>query len=104
MAKYAVIKTGGKQYRVQEGDLIRVELLTGSEGSSVAFPDVLMVGGVDAPKVGSPVVTGSAVQGTIVKHGKGKKVLHFHKNYFGFTRRRGHRQQFTEVKITGITA
>ena len=101
---YAVIKTGGKQYRVKEGDVIRIELLKGETGAKITFPEVLMLGGTDSPKIGTPVVGGAQVAGTIVKHGKGKKVLHFIKGYFGFTRRQGHRQQFTEVKITGITA
>lgn len=99
---YAVIKTGGKQYRVSEGDVLRVEKLTGDKGGKVTFAEVLMVGGNDAPKVGKPTVAGASVEATIVNHGKHRRVLHFIKNYFGFTRRHGHRQQFTELKITGI--
>jgi large subunit ribosomal protein L21 len=101
---YAVIKTGGKQYRVQEGTMIRVEKLEGEAGGKIILGDVLMVGGIDSPKVGRPVVAGASVEATIVTHGKHKRVLHFIKNYFGFTRRHGHRQQFTELKITGIKA
>ena len=101
---YAVIKTGGKQYRVQEGDMIRVEKLAGDKGGKLTLNEVLFVGGVDAPKVGKPLVDGAAVEATIVTHGKHRKVLHFIKNYFGFTRRQGHRQQYTELKITGIKA
>lgn len=101
---YAVIKTGGKQYRVQEGDVLRVELLAGSDGAQVTFNEVLMVGGTDSPKVGKPNLAGAKVEAQILGEAKGPKVLHFHKNYFGWTRARGHRQHYTEVKITGITA
>jgi large subunit ribosomal protein L21 len=101
---YAVIKTGGKQYRVQEGDKLRVEKLTGEVGAKVKLEEVLMVGGVDAPKIGRPRVAGASVDAEIVSQGKHPKVLHFIKNYFGFTRRRGHRQMFTELKITSIHA
>jgi large subunit ribosomal protein L21 len=101
---YAVIKTGGKQYRVQEGDTLRVEKLEGEKGAKVTLGEVLFVGGTDSPKVGKPTVAGAAVEATIVTQGKHRKVLHFIKNYFGFTRRQGHRQPFTELKITGIKA
>lgn len=102
---YAVIKTGGKQYRVQEGDVLKVELLTGEKGGKLTFKEVLMVGGNDKPKVGRPLVEGAAVDAEIVDaKAKGPKVLHFIKNYFGFTRRQGHRQKYTEVKVTGIRA
>lgn len=100
---YAVIKTGGKQYRVKQGDTLRVELLKAEPGSKISFDEVLMIGG-EEPRIGKPTVEGAKVDAEVVKHGKGEKVLHFIKNYFGFTRRRGHRQQFTEVKITGISA
>lgn len=102
---YAVIKTGGKQYRVQQGDVLRVELIDGDQGGKVTFDQVLMVGGDGAAKVGKPTVDGARVDAEILEQkAKGLKSLHFHKNYFGFTRRRGHRQKYTEVKITGITA
>lgn len=101
---YAVIKTGGKQYRVQEGDVICVELLKGNDGDTITFGDVLMVGGITIPKVGNPVVAGAKVEAKILGETKGPKVLHFHKNFFGWTRARGHRQKYTEVKITGISA
>lgn len=102
---YAVIKTGGKQYRVQQGDVIRVELLKGAESGKVTFNEVLMVGGNDAPKIGTPNVAGATVEAEVVNADvKGRKVLHFIKNYFGFTRRQGHRQRYTELKITGISA
>jgi large subunit ribosomal protein L21 len=98
---YAVIKTGGKQYRVQEGDILRVEKLAGEPGAKVTLDQVLFLGG-DSPKIGKPTLSGAAVEATIVAQGKHRRVLHFIKNYFGFTRRHGHRQPFTELKITGI--
>lgn len=112
---YAVIRTGGKQYRVQEGDVLRVELLPGDHGSRLTFNEVLMIGGIgissDASsgneliKVGKPLVDGAQVEAEVVEQmAKGPKALHFVKNYFGFTRRQGHRQKYTEVKITGIRA
>ena len=101
---YAVVKTGGKQYRVQEGDTLRVEKLVGEPGAKVTLAEVLMVGGVEAPKIGKPLVDGAAVEAQIVRQDKHRKVLHFIKNYFGFTRRQGHRQLFTELKITSIRA
>jgi large subunit ribosomal protein L21 len=110
---YAVIKTGGKQYRVQEGDVLRVELLPGDNGSKLTFNEVLMIGASSGtndavnsvPKVGKPLVDGAQVEAEIVEQmAKGPKALHFVKNYFGFTRRQGHRQKYTEIKITGIRA
>ena len=102
---YAVIKTGGKQYRVQEGDVLKVELVSGDKGGKITFDEVLMVGGNDQPKVGRPLVDGAAVDAEIVDPtAKGPKALHFVKNFFGFTRRQGHRQKYTEVKVTGIRA
>lgn len=102
---YAVIKTGGKQYRVAEGDVLRVEKLDVAEGGSVDFDQVLMVGSGDDVKVGAPVVTGSTVSAEVVRHGQGDKVIGVkfrrRKNY---RRTFGHRQRFTEIKITGIRA
>src|SRR5690242_6970000 len=102
---YAVIKTGGKQYRVQQGDVIRVELLEGDKGGKITFNEVLMIGGNDSPKVGAPTVSGAKVEAEILdpKVG-GIKTVHFIKRWFGFTRRSGHRQKYTELKITGISA
>jgi large subunit ribosomal protein L21 len=101
---YAVIRTGGKQYRVAEGDVLRVENLNGDAGAEVKFAEVLMVGGQDAVKVGQPVVAGALVTGKIVRQAKARRVLHFRKEKEGWTRLRGHRQQYTEVKITAVTA
>ncbi|MEN8718638.1 MAG: 50S ribosomal protein L21 [Oceanococcaceae bacterium] len=101
---YAVIETGGKQYRVSTGDIIRIERLGADAGSSVTFDRVLMVGG-DTPKVGSPVVEGSVVTAEVEAHGKADKVtiIKF-KRRQKYRRKNGHRQQYTQVRITDITA
>ena len=101
---YAVVKTGGKQHRVREGDLVQVEKLEGDVGAKVTLSEVLMVAGGEAgTKVGSPLLTGAKVQAEIVKQGQAKKILVFkmkrRKNYH---RRYGHRQPFTHLKITKI--
>lgn len=99
---YAVIRTGGKQYRVSEGQTLRVEKLPGSAGDTITFSDVLLVGG-DTPKVGKPLVAGASVSAQIKGQGKGPKIVVFkfrrRKNY---RRKTGHRQPFTELTITGI--
>jgi large subunit ribosomal protein L21 len=100
---YAVIQTGGKQYRVSEGDVLRVEKLTGEAGAEVKFDQVLMIGGNDAPKIGKPTVAGAKVVGKILRQDKARRVLHFRKEKEGWTRARGHRQPFTEVKVTSIS-
>jgi large subunit ribosomal protein L21 len=101
---YAVIRTGGKQYRVAEGDVLRIELVEGEPGTELKFDEVLMVGGTENVKVGRPTVAGAKVTGTILRQAKARRVLHFRKEKEGWTRRRGHRQPFTEVKITSISA
>jgi len=100
---YAVIRTGGKQYRVAQGDVLRIERVAGDVGAEVTFQEVLMVGGSDSPKVGKPHVAGAKVKGTIVAQDKHKRVLHFRKEKEGWTRARGHRQPYTEVKVTSIS-
>ncbi|MEN9800825.1 MAG: hypothetical protein RL653_4522 [Pseudomonadota bacterium] len=100
---YAVIRTGGKQYRVAQGDVLRIEKLQGDVGGEITFSEVLMVGGTDAPKVGKPTVSGARVVGTITAQKKHPRVLHFRKEKEGWTRRRGHRQPYTEVKIASIS-
>jgi large subunit ribosomal protein L21 len=101
---YAVIRTGGKQYRVSQGETLRVEKLPGDVGSSITFSEVLLLGG-DSLNVGKPLVSGASVTGTIVAQDRAKKIIVFkmrrRKNY---RRKNGHRQWYTEVKITGITA
>ena len=100
---YAVIRTGGKQYRVAEGDVIRIEKLTGDVGADVTFSDILLLGGSDSPKIGKPTVAGAKVVGQILRQDKARRVLHFRKEKEGWTRRRGHRQPFTEVRVTSIS-
>lgn len=100
---YAVIRTGGKQYRVAEGDVLRVEKLPVDVGSDVTFNEVLMVGGSESPKIGQPTVSGAKVVGKVLAQDKHRKVLHFRKEKEGWTRRRGHRQSYTEVKVTSIS-
>jgi len=96
---YAVIQTGGKQYRVSKGDKLRVEQLEGEVGKKLAF-EPLLVGGEGDAKVGKPTVAGAAVEGEIVAHGRHAKVIHFRKKKEGWTKKRGHRQPYTEVVIT----
>ena len=98
---YAVIRTGGKQYRVAQGDRLKVEKLEGDAGGKVTF-DVLLVGGDGDAKVGTPVVSGAAVEAEIVGQGKHKKVINFRKKKEGWTKKRGHRQPYTEVVITAV--
>ncbi|HET6923937.1 MAG TPA: 50S ribosomal protein L21 [Anaeromyxobacteraceae bacterium] len=98
---YAVIRTGGKQYRVSEGDHLKVEKLDAEAGGKVSF-EVLLLGGEGEAKVGTPVVPGAAVEGQIVTHGKHRKVVHFRKKKEGWTKKRGHRQPYTELLITSV--
>lgn len=101
---YAVIKTGGKQYRVSEGDVIRVEKLDGDVGSNVDLDEVLMLGG-EKVAVGTPKVEGAKVTAEITAQGKAKKVIVFKmKRRKGYRRKRGHRQPYTELRITGVSA
>ena len=101
---YAVIKTGGKQYKVAEGDLLKIEKLEGSVGDSVEFEEVLLVGGSDV-KVGTPLVDKAKVKAQIVEQGKDKKILVFHmKRRKTHRKMNGHRQPIARVKITGIEA
>ena len=101
---YAIIETGGKQYRVQEGDTVFVEKLNVQEGESVNFEKVLVVSAEDGLKVGTPVVEGANVTGTVVENGKGKKVIIFkYKSKKDYRKKQGHRQPFTKVKIEKIS-
>lgn len=103
MAMYAVIKTGGKQYRVSEGQSLRVEKLPGQAGDKITFSEVLMLGG-DSMKIGQPAVAGARVEAEIQAQDRAKKIIIFkfrrRKNY---RRKQGHRQPYTQLKITGIT-
>jgi len=102
---YAVIKTGGKQYRVSEGDRLRVELLDAEAGSEISFDQVMLVGAGDSVKVGTPLVAGAVVKGIVEDHGRGDKVIiiKFRRRKH-YRKKQGHRQYFTQVKITGISA
>jgi len=98
----AVIRTGGKQYRVSEGDTLAVELLAGNPGDDIEFSDVLFLGG-DSPKIGTPLVSGAKVAGKIVAHDRGERLVVFKfKRRKRYKRKNGHRQHFTSVKITSI--
>lgn len=103
---YAVIRSGGKQYRVSPGGSVRLEKLQGEVGSKITLEDVLMLGGEDAAsvKVGSPVVDGARVTGTIVAQGRGPKLRIFKmKRRKGYRRLQGHRQDYTEIRVDEIT-
>jgi large subunit ribosomal protein L21 len=102
---YAVIATGGKQYRVTKDGVLRVEKLEGEEGATVEFSEVLLVGEGASVKLGAPLIQGGKVLATIVRHGKGAKisVVKF-KRRAHYLRQKTHRQHFTEVKITDISA
>ncbi|WP_447527500.1 MULTISPECIES: 50S ribosomal protein L21 [unclassified Vreelandella] len=101
---YAIIKSGGKQYRVQEGQTIKLEKIEVATGESIDFEEVLMVADGDDFNIGAPMIGGAKVSAEIVSHGRGDKI-----NIIKFRRRKhsmkrqGHRQWFTEVKITGIS-
>lgn len=102
---YAVIKTGGKQYRVSTGDKLRVETLPAEVGAEIAFDQVLMVAEGEKVSVGKPLVAGATVKATVVSHGRGDKVRIFkHRRRKHFKKQAGHRQNYTEVEISGITA
>ncbi|MEO0774041.1 MAG: 50S ribosomal protein L21 [Pseudomonadota bacterium] len=100
---FAVLKTGGKQYKVQSGDTLRVEKIAADAGEKVQFNDVLMLGG-DSPVIGAPFVDGAAVQAEVVDQIKGDKVIHFVKRRrkHGSQRTKGHRQQLTLLRVTEI--
>ena len=102
---YAIIETGGKQYKVSEGDVIYIEKLDVEEGAEVTFDKVLMAGEGDAVKVGTPVVEGAKVTAKALKNGKAKKVVVFKmKRKKNERKKKGHRQPYTKVEITAINA
>jgi len=102
---YAVIVTGGKQYRVSQGDKLRVEKLDAAEGESVDLDQVLMIVDGDDIKIGAPVLDGGKVTAEVKAHGRGAKVdiIKFHRRK-QHMKRQGHRQAYTELEITGISA
>ena len=100
---YAVIKSGGKQYRVESGAQVRVESLAADVGSAVAFEEVLLVGSGDQVKVGAPLVSGAKVKATVVSHGRGEKLKIFKlRRRKHYQKTQGHRQNYTEVRIDDI--
>jgi large subunit ribosomal protein L21 len=101
---YAVIRTGGKQYRVAPGDLLRIERLPGEVGAPVEFTEVLLTGGGEgAVRIGTPLVDGALVRGTIIEQGRARKILVYKKKRRkNYRRRHGHRQSVTTVRVTEI--
>lgn len=102
---FAVLKTGGKQYKVQAGDVLRVEKLAAEAGDKIQFNEILVLGG-DAPTFGAPLIEGAAVQAEVIDQIKGDKVIHFVKRRrkHSSQRTKGHRQQLTLVRVTDILA
>lgn len=102
---YAIVKAGGKQYRVQPGDVVRLEALEGDVGSTIKFGEVLLLGGDSGIRVGSPRVESASVEGTVVEQGRGPKIRVFkYKKRKHYRRTRGHRQSFTAVRIDKVLA
>ena len=102
---YAVVSTGGKQYKVQEGEVLRIEKIPGNVGDTVSFDRVLMIADGDNVNIGQPVLDNVAVDAHIVEQGKAKKILVFkYKRRKRYRRKQGHRQQYTAVKIDRINA
>ena len=100
---YAVVSTGGKQYRIQEGDILRVEKIPGEVGTPITFENVLLYSNGEKMSIGQPVLENISVNGHIVEQGKAKKIIVFkYKRRKRFRRKQGHRQQFTAVKIDKI--
>jgi large subunit ribosomal protein L21 len=101
---YAIVKTGGKQYKVAEGDVIEIEKLEGEPGSAVTLPAVLLVDGIEVSTAAADLAK-VVVSGEVVAHTKGPKiVIHKFKNKTGYHKRQGHRQPLTQVRVTSITA
>jgi large subunit ribosomal protein L21 len=102
---YAIIETGGKQYKVQEGDVLFIEKLTAGEGESITFDRVLAVSGEAGLTIGAPLVAGATVSAKVEKHGKSKKILVYkYKAKKNYRRKQGHRQPYTKVVIDKIQA
>lgn len=100
---YAIIKTGGKQYRVKAGEQVRVEALTAEIGATVSLEEVLLVGTGDGVKVGAPLVSGAKVKATVVAHGRGDKVRIFKlRRRKHYQKTQGHRQSYTDLRIDDI--
>ena len=105
MSKFAVIKTGGKQYKVAEGQKLRVEKLNAEEGTEIVFDSVLMVADDADLKIGTPVVEGAKVSAKVAKQGRDRKIIVFkYKAKKRYKKKAGHRQAFTDLEITKISA
>ncbi len=103
--KYAIIETGGKQYRVNEGVAVKIERVPGDVGQAIEFTRVLAVGGGKDLQVGKPLVSSAKVSGEIIANGKDRKILVFKKKRRkGYSKKQGHRQEFTEVLINQISS
>ena len=101
---YAVIKTGGKQYKVAPGEKLKVESLVAEVGSTVSFDEVLMIANGDSHKIGAPLLAGSKVTAEVLKHGRGDKIrIIKHRRRKNYHKEQGHRQNFTEIQIKEIT-
>ena len=102
---YAIVRTGGKQFRVEPGTSVRVEKLDGAVGDSIELSEVLLVGEKDSAMIGTPLVDGAKVVGTITAHGRGPKITIFKmKRRKGYRRKSGHRQSYTEIRVYQIEA
>ena len=102
---YAVIKTGGKQYRVNQGETLKIETVAGDIGGAIVLDQVLMVGNGDKVSVGKPLLSGASVKATIVAHGRHDKVSIFKmRRRKHYQKHQGHRQNYTEIRIDGISA
>ena len=102
---YAIIETGGKQYKVSQGDVVFIEKLDAEENAEITFDKVLMAGEGDSVKVGAPTVEGATVSAKVLKNGKAKKVIVFKmKRKKNERKKKGHRQPYTKVEITAINA
>lgn len=102
---YAIIETGGKQYRVSEGDVVFIEKLEVTENEAISFDKVIALSNDDGMKIGDPFVAGATVSATVVKNGKAKKITVFtYKPKKGYSRKLGHRQPYTKVRIESIKA
>ena len=102
---YAVVKTGGKQYRVRSGQMLRVEKLDGAVGDTVSLDEVLLVGGGESIKVGQPILAGASVSAQIMEQGRAKKIIVFKKRRRkGYHKKQGHRQAYTQLRIGDIKA
>jgi large subunit ribosomal protein L21 len=104
-AMYAVIRTGGKQYKVAPQDMLEIEKIDGAAGDAVRFSDVLMIAGDGEPRLGEPLISGASVAAEVVEQGRGPKIIVFKKKRRqNYRRKRGHRQELTTVRILEILA